>query len=228
MYLYKSIKEIKPHTITENNKNISQITGVNIGVNIPTSCGSYSNALFGIIPSFFGKKYNEKYFAKNYKKITNRDMIKNIIKNNDKNEESYIYQLGTYSCCLEYEHTTFISKILNNIYKLFVSIFFPILKTQKYEFSGHAFTIMKYCKNKYLLTQTWIDEYDHTIYIEKKSLDEIMDIINKFDNLTNKIMIDDEFIDNLSFIGKIRLDNHKNMYKYDKKPFGMNLSYIKI
>lgn len=61
-------------------------------------------------------------------------------------------------------------------------------------FCGHAFTIIKLSKNKYIFTQSYIGVYKHNECVQEKTFEEVCQIIKNFILIVETQIIDDEFV----------------------------------
>jgi hypothetical protein len=175
------IKNITNEQILNHNSVISYITQSNINNCNPTACGTYANSLFGILPEI------NKYSIESEINEVLIDNVYNYIKKIDDDDNiREIFKFAIYGDEI----------ILEN--------------SQNMHFPGHSFVIIKMYKDRYIFTQSYVNVYDHRKYIVEKNLNEVLDLIKKFEYMTKCNTIDNKFVEYWHSITKIDVNMWKN------------------
>lgn len=175
------IQNTDSKTILNGNNKISPLTRLNPGSNDPTQCGTYTNALYAILKNESQNKYS----------ITSTNMYqtRELIKKQNNDDASYIYTFGIYSC----------------------DLYDPECTNQCFaHFPGHSVGLIKIDPSVYILTQTYVYEYDHKKHIDVLTLQEAINICDKFVYMLERETIDQQFIDYWKDISYIDISKLKN------------------
>lgn len=176
------IQNITSEAILEGNAKISSITKINQFNLNPTLCSVYANSLHRTIPFGLGLTKNSNIMKLEYK----MSRMHEIIKLNDRNNFSCIYTFYVFQ-----------REILN--LDCYWTKYFP----------AHCFGLIKIAPNKYVLTQTYEDEFDHTKYIDILNLKSALDLCEMIVHLCDCEIIDQKFIDYWNIITRFNVSYTK-------------------
>jgi hypothetical protein len=185
-----------------------------------TSCGKTGEILFEEIPKFYN--ISEKDIKINFiEKINKIDIIDNI-----DNFEILKKQIKNTNLVIKFE--------------IYINVFVSENRKIKKYFGGHCFIIWKFGNNKYILAQSYINEYFFKDTLKVLDTNQVLKIISNMEYFLNsdiidlKIITDYEnltnisikhllnysyFIDNISKgdIEYVILDNYDNFHNFKSK-----------
>lgn len=198
--IIKMINNISSSDILKGYRIITSIIGGYSSPNNPTACGTYGMSVFyAIINQLLEKKWSGKTY-----RITSLDdkshMICKFIKARDNNPVSYVYQFNIYHC----------------------------QDSSKY-FPGHCFVLIKIGPDKYILTQSYIDDYTHKKHIDVLNLQAAIEICKMYMCICKKTIIDQQFIDHWKRITHVNIsDFFGYTFPVCEQRVGYNVNYMEF
>ena len=194
--LIQWITNITNDQIVMGNTKIAPVTGCNMNVNNPTACGTYANSLLAILPAM----YYINTLNTNLSYVHNiyfRSGYNNIVNINHVNLNEY-FRVTNMKDTREIIHFTISSSVVT----------LPCGK-QVY-FPGHAFVIIKVHPNRYILSQSYLNVYNHKQCTFELNTQQVLKVARGFQHMCQVKTIDDYFIASWNYLTGTKIDEWKH------------------